>query len=96
MRVSATAYCSHGVTGSGERTRRGSVAADPHLIPLGSTIRVQGLQGVPDGTYTVLDTGRGIRGREIDVFIPRCGAARQFGRQNVRVTIIQRGPSSKS
>jgi len=94
--VAATAYCDHGITDSGARARRGSVAADPRVIPLGSTIRVEGLQGAPDGTYSVLDTGRTIKGREIDVFIPRCGAAKAFGRQQVRVKILKRGPMSKS
>ena len=93
MRVAATAYCNHGITDSGARTRRGSVAADPRLIPLGSTIRVEGLQGAPDGIYTVLDTGRTIKGREIDVFMPRCGAAKAFGRQHVRVKILERPPA---
>jgi len=96
MRMTATAYCGHGTTGSGARTRKGSVAADPRVIPLGSTIRVEGLQGVPDGTYSVLDTGRTIKGREIDLFIPRCDAAKAFGRQQVRVKILKRGPMSKS
>jgi 3D (Asp-Asp-Asp) domain-containing protein len=91
IRMAATAYCDHGITDSGEQTRRGSVAADPRVIPLGSTIRVEGLQGAPDGAYVVLDTGRTIKGREIDVFIPRCAAARAFGRQSVRVKILKRG-----
>src|SRR5262245_58746290 len=89
MRVAATAYCNHGISDSGARTRRGTVAADPRFIPLGSTIRVEGLQGAPDGIYTVLDTGRTIKGREIDVFIPGCAAAKAFGRQHVRVKILK-------
>jgi len=96
MRMTATAYCDQGITDSGARTRQRSVAADPRVIPLGSTISVEGLQGAPDGTYSVLDTGRTIKGREIDVFIPRCGAAKAFGRQQVRVKILKRGPMSKS
>src|SRR5262245_8791101 len=96
MRVDACAYCDRGITDSGARTRRGSVAADPRLIPLGSRIRVQGLQGAPDGTYTVLDTGRTIKGREIDLFMPRCAAAKAFGRQRVRVKILERRTTGKS
>src|SRR6185295_343241 len=96
MRMAATAYCGHGITDSGAHTRRGSVAADPRVIPLGSRIRVEGLQGAPDGTYTVLDTGRTIKGREIDLFIPRCAAAKAFGRQKVRVKILQRGTINRS
>jgi 3D (Asp-Asp-Asp) domain-containing protein len=96
VRMSATAYCDKGTTDSGAPTRQGSVAADPRLIPLGSTIRVRGLKGAPDGTYTVLDTGRAIKGREIDVFIPRCAAARKFGRQNVHVRVITRAKTAAS
>ena len=96
MRVSATAYCAKGTTGSGAQTRTGSVAADPRLIPLGSTIRVRGLKGARDGTYTVLDRGRGITGREIDVFIPRCAEAKQFGRQHVQVQVIKRATTAVS
>jgi len=96
MRVSATAYCAKGTTGSGAQTRKRSVAADPRLIPLGSTIRVRGLRGARDGTFTVLDSGRGIKGREIDVFIPRCGEAKQFGRQHVHVQVIKRAAAAIS
>jgi 3D (Asp-Asp-Asp) domain-containing protein len=94
MRMSATAYCARGTTDSGAQTRRGSVAADPRLIPLGSTIQVRGLTGVRDGTYTVLDSGRGIKGHEIDVFIPQCAAARKFGRQHVRVKVVTRATAA--
>ena len=94
MRMAATAYCDHGITESGAHTRPGSVAADPRVIPLGSKIRVEGLEGAPDGTYTVLDTGRAIKGHEIDLFLPRCAAAKKFGRQHVRVKILTRGTST--
>ncbi|HKB11369.1 MAG TPA: 3D domain-containing protein [Vicinamibacterales bacterium] len=96
MRVSATAYCQHGITGSGAPTRRGSVAADPRVIPLGSTIHVRGLKGPRDGIYTVLDSGRAIKGHEIDVFIPQCGEAKRFGRQHVRVRVVERGSGQVS
>ena len=94
LRMAATAYCDHGITESGAHTRPGSVAADPRVIPLGSKIRVEGLEGAPDGTYTVLDTGRAIKGHEIDLFLPRCAAAKKFGRQHVRVKVLTRGTST--
>jgi len=90
MRVSATAYCVHGITDSGAHTRPGTVAADPRLIPLGSTIHVRGLRGARDGQYTVLDSGRAIKRREIDLFMPSCAAAKRFGRQDVEVRILTR------
>jgi peptidoglycan lytic transglycosylase len=87
LRVSATAYCLKGITNSGAPTRPGTVAADPRVIPLGSIIHIRGARGVPDGRYTVLDTGRGIKGREIDVYMASCRAAKRFGRQTVRVRV---------
>ena len=88
--MTATAYCSKGTTGSGAPAQRGGVAADPRLIPIGSTIGVRGLKGAPDGTYTVLDTGRSVKGRHIDFFLPRCEDAKAFGRQAIRVRVVHR------
>jgi 3D (Asp-Asp-Asp) domain-containing protein len=98
VRMSATAYCVDGITDSGARTGPGTVAADPRRIPLRSAIRVRGLRGARDGNYTVLDTGRAIKGNEIDVFIPNCAAAKHFGRQAVLVRIVRLGeaPGAKS
>ena len=90
LRMSATAYCLRGLTDSGTRVKPGTVAADPRVIPLGSTIHVRGMKGVRNGRYTVLDTGRGIKRREIDVFLPSCAAARRFGRQVVQVRVLGR------
>ena len=90
LRMTATAYCLRGITDAGTRVKPGTVAADPRVIPLGSTIHVRGMKGVRNGRYTVLDTGRGIKRREIDVFLPSCAAARRFGRQVVEVRILTR------
>lgn len=87
--MSATAYCAKGITDSGARTREGIVAADPRVIPLGSTIRVRGLRGARDGPYAVLDTGRKVKHRRIDIFMPSCRAAKRFGRQYVMVSITR-------
>jgi len=92
--MSATAYCRAGITQSGVRTRRGTVATDPARIPLGSTVRVRGLRGVRDGAFVVADTGSAITGKRIDVFVPDCRAARAFGRQPVRVLVVRRGPQA--
>jgi len=88
--MTATAYCARGTTGSGAPAQPGGVAADPRLIPIGSTIGVRGLKGAADGTYTVLDTGRSVKGRHIDIFMRRCEDAKAFGRQAVRVRIVRR------
>ena len=88
--MSATAYCQRGLTHAGTRVKPGTVAADPRVIPLGSTIHVRGMKRARNGRYTVLDTGRGIKRREIDVFLPSCAAARRFGRQIVHVRVLTR------
>jgi 3D (Asp-Asp-Asp) domain-containing protein len=87
VEMKATAYCISGETRSGTQTRPGIVAADPRVLPLGSVIRVQGLSRY-DGTYEVTDTGRAVKGRHIDIFIPNCTTAKRFGRQTARVRIL--------
>jgi 3D (Asp-Asp-Asp) domain-containing protein len=92
LEMEVTAYCSQGQTASGVQTRRGVVAADPRVLPLGSRVRVDGLGRPHDRVYDVEDTGREIKGRELDVFMPDCQAAKVFGRQMALVRILRRGP----
>jgi 3D (Asp-Asp-Asp) domain-containing protein len=83
----ATAYCHDGRTSVGDRTHAGVVAADPRVLPIGSRIRI--VDGKSHGTYTVLDTGHGVRGRKIDVFMKSCRSAKTFGRRRVNVTVLK-------
>ena len=94
LRVEATAYCTEGETASGVQTRKGIVAADPDVLPLGSRIRVDGLGRRLSRTYDVEDTGRLVKGREIDIFMADCDAAKQFGRRPARVKVIRIGEDS--
>ena len=87
---SATAYSIEGRTASGVQTRQGIVAADPRVLPLGSRIRVSEA-GRYDGEYVVRDTGPGIKGREIDIYLPNDAEAKRFGRRAVRVEVLRRG-----
>ena len=91
VRMEATAYCIAGETASGAKTRRGIVAADPALLPLGSRIRVDGLGRKLSRTYRVEDTGRTVKGREIDIFMDSCAAATRFGRRPARVRVLEVG-----
>jgi 3D (Asp-Asp-Asp) domain-containing protein len=86
----ATAYSIEGQTADGTRARPGVVAADPDLLPLGSRIRIEGA-GRYDGEYVVEDTGRSIRGREIDIYLRSDAEAKRFGRKQVRVEVLERG-----
>jgi len=93
MEFQATAYCESGITKSGVPTRIGLVAGDPALLPLGSWIQVQ--QGPPEhqGLYQVMDTGRLIKGKIIDIYMPTLEQAVKFGRQKVQITVVKYGPS---
>ena len=86
----ATAYTIEGKTASGEHTRKGIVAADPKILPIGSRIRVTDA-GAYSGVYEVTDTGREIKGREIDIYIQNNAEAKRFGRKNVQVEVLQLG-----
>ena len=94
MRMKATAYCQHGTTKSGTRARTGIVAADPAVLPVGTVLRL--LDSAYSGVYTVMDTGSAVKGRHIDIFIPDCAAAEQFGERNVRVRVIRHGWNPKA
>jgi 3D (Asp-Asp-Asp) domain-containing protein len=83
----ATAYCHGTTTAAGVRVRRGFVAADPAVLPLGTVIRVEE-SGRYDGVYTVMDTGAKVLGHHVDLFVESCAAAKQFGRRAVRVSIV--------
>ena len=85
----ATAYCSGRETATGTRPTDGIVAADPAVLPLGSTIRVDGLHKRYDGVYRVMDTGSAVRGRQIDLYVRDCHEAIKFGRRNARVSVLE-------
>ena len=88
---SVTAYCTGTVTQSGARVKAGMAAADPRVLPVGSTVRIDGQGKAYDGIYTVTDTGREIKGRELDLYLDSCAEAKQFGRRAMEVAVIRRG-----
>lgn len=83
----ATAYCLKGRTASGSSVRRGIVAADRRVLPLGTKISVSA--GSYSGTYVVADTGSAVRGRILDIWVPSCSEATRFGRRNIKVTVLK-------
>lgn len=82
----ATAYCLNGRTASGSGVRRGIIAADPRVLPLGTRVLITA--GAWSGTYTVADTGGAIKGRKIDVWVPSSTEARRFGRRTVHIKVL--------
>jgi len=90
----ATAYCLQGRTANGGGVRRGIVAADPRVLPLGTKIQVSA--GAYSGTYTVADTGGAIKGRILDIWVPTCSEANRFGRRSITVSIVGGKTSKKT
>jgi 3D (Asp-Asp-Asp) domain-containing protein len=92
MAFRATAYCLKGKTATGGAVRRGIVAADPRVLPLGS--RIQLSAGAYSGTYTVADTGGAVRGRILDIWVSSCSEAIRFGRKSVMVSKLGKNKNS--
>jgi 3D (Asp-Asp-Asp) domain-containing protein len=76
------------VTATGTAPTDKTVAADPAFLPMGSRIRLTGLDERYNGVYIVTDTGSSVRGRRIDLYIRNCHEAVRFGRRSARVSIL--------
>ncbi|MGH6743073.1 MAG: 3D domain-containing protein [Bradyrhizobium sp.] len=95
MKLTATAYCQPGKTAAGTKTHAGIVAADPRVLPVGTVLRIIAPDGYA-GIYTVMDTGGRIKGRDLDIFMPSCARAEEFGRRSVEARVLRRGWDPKS
>lgn len=63
------------------------IAADPSVLPLGSTVKVTTLSGTFEAT--VQDTGGDINGNRIDILVESSEEARRLGRHNVTVEVVE-------
>ena len=91
MVMIATAFArARHFTASGTDAHLGTAAADPALLPLGTRIRIAGAQSY-DGEYLVTDTGAGVKGHHIDLYLLSVVEAKQFGAKKVRVTVLEIG-----
>ena len=86
----ATAFSVEGAGASGKWSHPGTVAADRRILPLNSRIRIYGA-GQYSGEYTVEDSGAKVDGQHIDVYMPSKAEAKKFGRQRVKVVILEYG-----
>jgi 3D (Asp-Asp-Asp) domain-containing protein len=84
LRVDAVAYHLPGRTALGIPVRKGVVAVDPDVIPLGTKLFVPGY-----GQGVAADVGIAIKGRIIDLWMPNHVAARKWGRKTVVITIFR-------
>jgi 3D (Asp-Asp-Asp) domain-containing protein len=82
LKVDAVAYSLPGSTALGVPVRRGVVAVDPKLIPLGTKLHIPGY-----GPGLAADVGYAIKGKIIDLWFPTTAAARKWGRRTVTITI---------
>ena len=89
----ATAYALKGRTRVGTYVRRGVIAADPRVLPMGSVVQLRA--GKYSGVYTVHDTGGRIKGNIIDVWVPDNREARQFGRRRIQLHVLKMGPQRR-
>jgi len=72
-----------GITASGTRAGRGTVAADTSVLPFGTIVEVPGY-----GFGRVEDRGGAIKGNKLDLWFPSHDAALRWGRQKgVRVRV---------
>ncbi len=88
LMVSATAYSrfdpglsNH--TASGTLVRKGVIAVDPTVIPLGTRVFIPGY-----GEAIAEDVGSAIRGNKIDLAFDTSEEAIMFGRKNIEIFIL--------
>lgn len=71
-----------GITATGTTATAGrTIAVDPDVIPLGSTVIIDGSE------YIAEDTGGGIKGKTIDLFMNDHSAALAWGIRYLEVTV---------
>lgn len=87
----ATAYFSgggglngDGITATGLRARKGIIAVDPSVIPLGTKLYVQGY-----GEAQAADTGGWIKGNRVDLCFDSLQECMIYGRRNIYVYLVE-------
>lgn len=73
LRVWVTGYDLSGITASGVLAGPGGCAVDPSVIPLGTTITIEGI-----GRCRANDTGPAVVGATVDVWVPDAQTAYQL------------------
>ncbi|HEX8905498.1 MAG TPA: 3D domain-containing protein, partial [Longimicrobiaceae bacterium] len=91
LELSSTMYCLKGQMRTGVRTRDGMAAGDPHVLPLGSVVRVSRPNGELIGIFVIMDTGGAIRGNDIDLYVDSCREAERWGRHPVVAEVLDIG-----
>lgn len=78
-----------GITYTGIKAKRGIVAVDPKVIPLGTRLYIEGVGDVPDYGYALAaDIGSAIKGNKIDLYMDGQDVVDKWGVKNVKVYVI--------
>lgn len=72
-----------GLTATGIPVAPGMVAVDPDVIPLGSTVIIDGQE------YLAADTGGAIKGNHVDIAVPTHQEALELGTKTAEVWVVQ-------
>ncbi|MBE7048520.1 MAG: hypothetical protein E7393_04025 [Ruminococcaceae bacterium] len=89
---SATAYSFNvgSITASGRPAAYGVIAVDPRVIPLGSKLYIESVDGSWVYGYAIAgDTGGAIKGNRIDLFYNTTSECYRFGRRMARVYVLE-------
>ncbi|MBR4030800.1 MAG: 3D domain-containing protein, partial [Clostridia bacterium] len=79
----------YGITASGMRAQVGVVAVDRRVIPLGTKLYIEAVDGSwVYGNAIAGDTGGAIKGNRVDLFFDTTAECLQFGRRAARVYIL--------
>ena len=71
------------ITATGKEVRKGIIAVDPDVIPLGTKVEIKDM-----GIFTAEDTGGKIKGNRVDIYFDSKKEAKEFGRKGVWIRII--------
>jgi len=79
-----------GITATGATVRKGIIAVDPRIIPLGTRVYVEVSGSAADYGYAVAaDVGGAIKGNKIDVYLSSTSAVNAWGVKKVKVYILK-------
>src|SRR5450830_1042165 len=84
LKMVATAYFSGGKTATGLRARKGIVAVDPSVIPLGTKLYIEGY-----GEAQAADIGSSIKGNRIDLCFDSLQECMAFGKRTINVYLVE-------
>lgn len=80
-----------GITYTGTKAKKGVIAVDPDIIPLGTRVYIETEgRGADYGFAVAADIGSAIQGKIIDLYMDTQAAANSWGRRNVKVYILTR------